>query len=360
MTQRDRLIQTLLFEGADRLPLMDAGYACVSAWHRQGLPETVDSEEQVEKYFGLDRGFALCLLTDHDSMGVTLPAGRHSPQLAALMGEQPQDLSFFAPRPPRSDFPLKSTPDLEGIEAKRKGNDGRRLVPEYKRRLDGLQLEEAAVGLYLWGFYTCQLELMGPDALARTYFSNPALIHRINLHHLRFCRELLELAAKQATIDFVIICESLIGPARIPLTPNLYQEFMKRYYTELLSTIRGKQVEVIALCGHGLTAGLLGPLQQAGINACLPCAVGAGDDPLTLREHYPEMALFGGIDHRALLSGRDAINAELRRIRPLVKTGGYIPALDTALPPETPLAHYEYYLARKWEMFYEDQNPRRF
>lgn len=69
MTQRDRFIQTLLFQGADRLPLMDAGYTCVSAWHGQGLPETVDSEEQVEKYFGLDRGVALCLLTDHESMG---------------------------------------------------------------------------------------------------------------------------------------------------------------------------------------------------------------------------------------------------------------------------------------------------
>lgn len=360
MTQRDRFIQTLLFQGADRLPLMDAGYTCVSAWHGQGLPETVDSEEQVEKYFGLDRGVALCLLTDHESMGVSLPAGRHSPYLAALMGEQPEDLSFLAPRPPRSDFPLKSAHDLEGIEAKRKGSDPRRLVPEYKRRLDGLQLEEAAVGLYLWGFFTCQLELIGPDALAPTYFSNPALIHRINLHHLQFCRELLELAAKQVPLDFVIIGESLISPARIPLTPNLYQEFLKRYYTELLAAIRAQNVEVIALCGQGLSTGLLDLLQQAGINACLPCTVSAGDDPLMLREHYPEMALFGGIDHRAVISGREAINAELRRIRPLVKAGGYIPALDAALPPETPLANYEYYLARKWEMFFEDQNPRRF
>jgi len=360
MTQRDRFIQTLLFEGADRLPLMDAGYACLSAWHEQGLPGTVDTEEQVERYFGLDRGISLCLLTDHDAMGVSLPGGRYSPQLAALMGEKPQEPSFFAPRPPRNEFPLKSAADLEGIEAKRKGNDQRRLAPEWRKRLEGLKLEEAAVGLYLWGFYTCQLELMGPDVLARTYFSTPALIHRINLHHLQFCRDLLEMASKQATIDFVIIGESLIGPARIPLTPNLYQEFMKRYYTELLSSIRAKNVEVIALCGNGLTAGLLGPLQQAGINACLPCTMAVGDDPLTLREHYPEMALFGGIDHRAVLSGRDAINTELRRIRPLVKTGGYIPALDTALPPETPLANYEYYLARKWEMFYENQHAQRF
>jgi hypothetical protein len=135
---------------------------------------------------------------------------------------------------------------------------------------------------------------------------------------------------------------------------------MGKYYADLIAAIRGKRVEIIALSGAELTGGLLGPFRQAGINACLPCSIAAGDDPLTLREHYPELALIGGIDHRALLSGHDAINTELRRVRPLIHTGGYIPALDNAVPPETPLANYEYYLARKWEMFFEDTDPRRY
>jgi len=314
----------------------------------------------VEKYFGLDRGFALCLLTDHGSMGVTLPTGRHSPHLAALMGETQQETTFFTPRSPSANvLTLKTAADMEAVATRRRGGDPQRLITDWSHRLEALERDEAAVGLYLWGFYTCQLELLGPDALARTYFSSPAMIHRINLHHLQFCRELLEMVMARTSLDFVIIDETLIGPARIPLTPNLYQEFMKRYYTELLATLR-KKIGVIALCGTGLAGGLLGLLQQAGINACLPCTVAAGDDPLALREQYPRLALYGGIDHRAVLAGRNAINAELRRIRPLVKAGGYIPALDYALPPDTPLANYEYYLAQKWEMFFEDQKVRRF
>jgi hypothetical protein len=360
MNQRDRFIQALQFESADRLPFMDSGYIRLDPWHTQGLPGTVDTEEQVEKYFGLDRGFALCLLTDHDSLGVSLPAGRHSPHLAALMGETPQEVSFFAPRQLAEAIRLKTPADLEAVAARRRGSDQRRLIEDWSHRLEGLQREEAAVGLYLWGFFTCQLELLGPEALARTYLSNPAMIHRINLHHLQFCRELLELVKARTPIDFAVIGETLTGPARIPFTPNLYKEFMKRYYTELISSIRGNNVEVIALCGTGLAAGLVEPLRQAGINACLPCRIAAGDDPLALREKHPEMALYGGIDHRALIAGRDAINTELRRIRPLVRAGGYIPALDNAVLPETPLANYEYYLAQKWGMFFDDQNPRRF
>jgi len=360
MNQRDRLIQTLQFEGTDRLPYMDSGYTCLDAWHEQGLPPTVDTEEQVEKYFGLDRGFSLCLLTDHDSMAITPPAGRHSPHLAALMGEIPREVTFFTARSPGANVvPLKTPVDLEAVAAKRRGNDQRRLVAEWAHRLEALQREEAAVGIYLWGFFTCQLELLGSDALARTYLKNPAMIHRINLHHLQFCRELLEMVRARTSIDFAVIGETF-GSARVQLTPNLYKEFMKRYYTELISAIRGKNVETIALSGAGLACGLLEPLRQAGINACLPCAVAAGDEPLALREKNPPLALYGGIDYRAVLAGRDAINAELRRIRPLVKAGGYIPALDNALPPETPLANYEYYLAQKWAMFFEDQNPRRF
>jgi|GEM_PF-2352232 len=361
MNQRDRFIQTLQFEGTDRLPYMDSGYACLEAWHEQGLPATVDTEEQVEKYFGLDRGFSLCLLTDYDSMAVTPPASRHSPHLAALMGETPREETFFTPRQPGANVvKLKTPADLEAVAAKRRGNDQRRLVADWSHRLETLQREEAAVGIYLWGFFTCQLELLGPDALARAYLSNPAMIHRINLHHLQFCRELLEMVKSRTPIDFAVIGETPGGVARVPLTPNLYKEFMKRYYTELIAAIRGKNVEVIAVSGTRLAAGLLKPLRHAGINACLPCAAAAGDDPLALHEKHPQIALYGGIDHRAILAGRDAINTELRRIRPLVKAGGYIPALDYALPPETPLANYEYYLAQKWGMFFEDHNPRRY
>ena len=66
---------------------------------------------------------------------------------------------------------------------------------------------------------------------------------------------------------------------------------------------------------------------QAGFTGCLPCPVASGADAAALRALCPEMALIGGIDHRALLAGRAAIDAELRRVRPLVKAGGFIPAL---------------------------------
>ena len=44
------------------------------------------------------------------------------------------------------------------------------------------------------------------------------------------------------------------------------------------------------------------------------------------------------------------IDAEIARIVPLLKEGGYIPWCDHHVPPDVPLEHYLYYVERMKEM----------
>ena len=75
MTPGERFMRCLNFESVDRIPVMDFGYwrETIDAWHKQGLPAEVDSTEEVERYFGCDRGFETNLVNywgDNGPVGI--------------------------------------------------------------------------------------------------------------------------------------------------------------------------------------------------------------------------------------------------------------------------------------------------
>ena len=77
MTPGERFMRCLNFESVDRIPVMDFGYwrETIDAWHKQGLPAEVDSTEEVERYFGCDRGFETNLVNywgDNGPVGICL------------------------------------------------------------------------------------------------------------------------------------------------------------------------------------------------------------------------------------------------------------------------------------------------
>jgi uroporphyrinogen decarboxylase len=61
----------------------------------------------------------------------------------------------------------------------------------------------------------------------------------------------------------------------------------------------------------------------------------------------------GGMDKRAIASGREGVDAELRRIQPLLREGGFIPMLDHFVPPDVSYQTYLYYVERRRELLSE-------
>ncbi len=74
----------------------------------------------------------------------------------------------------------------------------------------------------------------------------------------------------------------------------------------------------------------------------------AHTDPRKLREEYGEsVLLLGGVDKLALIAGKDAIDRELEKLRPLVERGGFLPCVDHRVPPDVTYENYLYYLEKK-------------
>ncbi len=53
--------------------------------------------------------------------------------------------------------------------------------------------------------------------------------------------------------------------------------------------------------------------------------------------------MIGGVDKRALAAGRQAIDAEIAHLRPLLQEGGYVAWCDHFVPPDVSLDDYLYY-----------------
>ena len=85
---------------------------------------------------------------------------------------------------------------------------------------------------------------------------------------------------------------------------------------------------------------------DAGVSGVYPCEVG----PMNLnvgeiRKEYPRLLLLGNIDKIALVKGKDAIEKEIdSKVPYMKKEGGYIPAVDHHVSPDTPLENFLYYL----------------
>jgi uroporphyrinogen decarboxylase len=64
-----------------------------------------------------------------------------------------------------------------------------------------------------------------------------------------------------------------------------------------------------------------------------------------LRAQYGrQIVMWGNVDKRALITGKEAIDAELARLAPVVAEGGFIPLVDHGVPDDVPLQNYLYYL----------------
>lgn len=58
------------------------------------------------------------------------------------------------------------------------------------------------------------------------------------------------------------------------------------------------------------------------------------------RERFQRIMRYEPADRRPVL----AIDREIQRLMPVIREGGYLPALDDVVPPEVPLEHYRYFV----------------
>lgn len=169
MTPGERFMRCLNFESVDRIPVMDFGYwrETIDAWHKQGLPAEVDSTEEVERYFGCDRGFETNLVNYWGDNGPVGIEWRAWPRWTKEVISETEDTITYGGEvgiitenkhsesiPFQSRYPVETMEDFERIVVPRlNGKDKTRVTPSFAPMLQRAHDEKQAVGAWIDGFF---------------------------------------------------------------------------------------------------------------------------------------------------------------------------------------------------------------
>jgi len=247
------------------------------------------------------------------------------------------------------EFPVKDRKDWQKFKEER-------LDPDNPHRLDGDWRDRCAVwtekgypitlGYYpdttLYGGLRW---LLGDEECLLAFYTMPDLVHDIMDHLTSLYLTVFAAVVREVRVDTIHIWEDMCGRQGPLISPKHWQEFMGPNYRRIRNFADEHGIPLMSVDTDGNPDLIIPPMMGAGVNYLWPFEVAAGCDVNVLRDKYPDLAMMGGIDKRALAKDPEAIDRELERVRPAVERGRYIPDLDHGIPDDVSWQNYCHFAA---------------
>ncbi len=244
-------------------------------------------------------------------------------------------------------FPVAGRDDWERFKAER-------FDPHHPERLAGPWREqgqawmEAEIPIQLGSFpdvtiYGGVRWLLGDEECLLAFYDDPELVHDIMDHLTDVYLAVFREVVKHVRVDIIHIWEDMCGRQGPLISPAHWREFMTPCYRRIKAFAVNHGIPLLSVDTDGKPDDIVPVMMEAGVNYLWPMEVAAGTDVNDYRARFPELALMGGVDKRALARGPAAIDAELDRVWPAVATGRYIPDLDHLVPDDVSWESYVHY-----------------
>lgn len=188
-----------------------------------------------------------------------------------------------------------------------------------------------------WGHV--RTELLGPELACTLLYDDPDLCRDI-FDWLAWLNRAFVLPMIEAVKpDIVLISEDMCYKNGLLISPEHFNKYCAPIYAEAGESIKKAGVSVFALDCDGFVEPLLPLVVHHGINAIYPWEIKAGNDLYRVRQNYPELIIFGGLEKECLNCGNEAmIRPEIESKLDLLKGGRYFPNIDHGMQP---LIHYD-------------------
>lgn len=363
LTPGERFMRCISFESVDRIPVMDFGYwkETIAEWHQQGLPADVRTTEEVEAYFGIDRGFETNLVNywgDDGKVGIEWGIW---PEWKKELIEETADNYIYGGEcgmiiesktsgsiPFQSKCPVETMEDfITKVPPRMDPLDPTRIRPGFDEMLQRGKKQQQAVGVWIDGYFAWPRILMGPENLMIAFYEDPELLHEIQRHHTKFVKQWIDMVLTKTKLDYACFFEDMCYNHGCMISPQTFDEFMMPYYLELIDFLHSRGIKKVLTDSDGDTVAFSDKLVEAGVDGHYPLEINSHAYPEEIRKRNPKLALIGGINKLVLSLDRSDIDKELSKLPPLLEQGGYIPALDHRCQPGVPMANYQYYIEQK-------------
>ncbi len=368
MTERERYVDALLFRHPDKLPLMTMGprESTVAAWKAQGMPDGVDwlralcadvgivydFPRQPYVWPGVD--FRMMPMFEEkvlehrdghfivqDWMGNIVQI---SDQFDYTYLRQAKD---FVTRKWHA-FPVNNCAEFARMTARYQIDTPGRIPDDLAAR--GRQLAErdyvSMVGVS--GPFWQLREWCGFEPLCILCADDPAFVEEMIAFWSDFVASLLERLFTHHVPDRFLINEDMAYKGASMISPAMTRRFLLPVWRRWLKLAREAGVPILDVDSDGNVDELIPLWIEAGFNCCDPIEVAAGCDLVAYRRRFgARMAYTGGIDKRCMAKGGQILEAEMARIAPVARGGGYIPGCDHGIPPDISWQNMHHFM-RLW------------
>jgi uroporphyrinogen decarboxylase len=339
LTTRERFTRMFQHRAADRVPLLAAPWGTtLERWQREGLPAEADFRE----YFGLDRtvGFGGDIspryqekvveetddyLIRFDSWGTTSKNWKHASSTPHWIARTVVDRASWEAAKRR----MGMTPDRVDWDT-------------LKKNYAAWRKEGCWIQGHLWfGFDVTHARVVGTEPFLIWMADDPELVSDIFNTELDCSLKLLEMIWERGyTFDSVFWCDDMGYRNGAFFSVEMYRALLQPVQRRAIEWAHARGLTAhLHSCGN--INALVPDLVAMGLDALNPLEVKAGMDPLQLKKTYgAKLVLHGGLN-AMLWDDINKIEAEMRRLLPILKqNGGYIFQEDHSIPDSVGLEDY--------------------
>jgi len=339
MTSHERFKRMYEHREADRVPVIDSPWsATIERWQREGMPEGADWAD----FFGVDKTAGIW--TDNSpryeskvleetpeyristtNWGVTLRNWTHAASTPEFLDFSIKDRESWA----RAKARMTPTPDRI---------DWKHLEKNYRAwREEGRWIS----GSLWFGFDITHSWAVGTERVLMALVEDPEWCADMFQHELDVGLALLDRVWDAGyTFDEISWPDDMGYKLNQFFSIGTYRELVKPVHKRAAEWARAKGVKVhLHSCGD--IRPFIPDLVEIGIDALNPIEVKAGMDPLAIKRQFGDrLVLHGGVN-AVLWDNPEAIEAEMKRVLPVLKEkGGYIFSSDHSVPSSVSLEDF--------------------
>ncbi len=354
MTARERFNRVMHRQKPDRVPDMEFGYwdETIAAWHADGLPRHVRTNEDVERHLGLEGVSTIGRLPIAEwlyppfDIEVLETRGDHK-----IIRDAEGNLCKVSDRitsiPQYLEYGLATRADWERYKAERLDFTRPDRIGDVKAAVHAAHAAGKPVRIDAGSLYGLLRNWMGVENLSVALLTDREWVEEMVEHLTEGALHVIHTALAGVDVDVAWWWEDMcynMGPL---LSPRLFEELLVPRYKRITAALATHGVDVNVLDCDGCIYELVPGWLEAGINCMFPVEK-IHTDPFRLRDEYGDrVLLIGGVDKFALARGKEAIDREVDALGPLIDRGGYIPTVDHRVPADVSFENYLYYLESK-------------
>lgn len=353
MNERQRFLETLLFGKPDKIPFSPGGprESTLKRWHEDGLPEGVNWLNYLCEQIGIEAPkpagpsfrihhqmvpeFEEKVIEEKEESWIVQDWKGNICEISKQF-----DISYLRGA---KDFvtrswikcPVEGWEDWEQMKTRYNPDEPGRVPDNIEELGKQLKGRDYAVGVSVHGPFWQLREWLGFENLCMLFLDDPGLVRDMVEFWADYISTLLLKVAPYVDLDFFHISEDMAYKVKAMISPDMTREFLGPCYLQWNEIVKQYNIPIFDVDSDGFIEELIPVWIECGVNVCDPIEVAAGNDINRFRQIFgKKMAYRGGVDKRAMAKGGEIIKAEMARIEPVVKDGGFIPGCDHGIPSD--------------------------